>query len=106
MRINDKLIEIDYHEELSGDAKRRIFMKFMDLYGVNASYGAGMTMTIDHPFIDYLGVFMRMDREIHQIDIALIWKGLCKRTWDFNYGNPFVAYLAYPEYCKEHPDEK
>lgn len=106
MRINDKLNEIDYHEELSGDAKRRIFMKFIDLYGVNASYGAGMTMTIDHPFTDYLGVFGPVDREMQQSDIAPLWKGLCKGKWDFDYDNPFVGYLAYREFKKEYPDEE
>lgn len=105
--INVQLNEIDYHEELSGDAKRRIFMKFIDLYGVNASYGAGMTMTIDHPFKDYLGVFgFKDDQEVTQSMIAPLWKGLCKGTWDFYYWNPFVRYLAYREYCKEHPDGK
>ena len=93
-------------DAISRDAKRRIFIKFIDLYGVQASYGAGMVMTIDHEFRDSLGVFGPVDRYLYQHDIAGIWKQLVRGQWDFDYSNPFVDWLAKAEYSKEHPDEK
>lgn len=91
-------------DQISGDAKRRIFMKFIDLYGVDAAYGAGMTMTIDHPFKDYLGVFGPIDHLIGQAFIADCWRGLCNGKYDFDYTNPFIYYLATAELFKENHD--
>lgn len=74
--------------ELTKDQELKLFMKVIEGYGVRASYGARMTMTIDAPFIDKYGLFGDIGHLYNQKEICAVWRNLVKGLWHLNLNDP------------------
>lgn len=76
--------------ELTKQQHMNLFRAIINCYNVRASYGAGITMSIDRMFYDWFCVFDETSKLYTQQDIAPYWRKVVKGDWQCPLDNEFV----------------
>ena len=89
----DALAEDEIKVTISQADECNLFRAVIDSYGIKASYGAGLTMSINEPFVDSDDCFRNGVKLYTQTEIAPFWKAVHKGEFCFDENNDRVKDL-------------